>query len=326
MTKFREATRKGRILSYSARKLKRSNPLDAPYFDEFPDTDELWLLSQRWKMGFLPESTTVFLYESKEQAERTMVEYPVDSEKEDEPLLAALPGDIHQKFREIISDIRMSRLVVGNGGDEDGYLAWKTTNEAGLNDGRNSSDEVCQFLGPERIAELRKEFGDNWDCVAELEFSYFNLPHSSAAHIACLRQFCYFVLQDDYLAGYHQRDLEVLLEGVEQAAERELRMRKKAGLHGGARSSAARARRREAIVEQMELLAKSNPDMATLFGETAFARVAAKKAKEEEPELWNQGMGQVEEYLGEVSRGEAGSELQRRLTELLSPRSDSETP
>ncbi len=317
MNDLRKGARVRRVVTHRIRKLRRDVPLDEPYFERFPNNQELWLVNQVTQLGSRPETTNLIVCESKKDAERFVEDHPEGSETPDKSVLPEIPGELQEKFREFVSEKLLGRFVVGTGGDEDGYLAWKVTNDAGLNDGINISREVSEYLGPQRIDELRENFGDNWNVVAELEFSYFNLPHSSPAHIACLRQYCYFVLQDDYLAGYHQRDLEILVAGVEQSVERVNEMRKNAGKRGGAHSNASRTRRRVALIEAMEATASANPDILKFLDEKTLAEVAAKQAKERDPSLWRQGFGQVQEYLGEVRRGEAGDELRQRLMQLI---------
>ena len=49
----------------------------------------------------------------------------------------------------------------------------------------------------------------------------------------------------------------------------------------------------------------------------AVANLAAEDAAKDAPSVWAQGRGQVDEYLGEVRRGEAGEELQARYQRIF---------
>jgi hypothetical protein len=81
--------------------------------------------------------------------------------------------------------------------------------------------------------------------------------------------------------------------------------------NAGVASSGKRLERMTALVEFMERLAASNPAMLRT-GPLALATLACEDATSDNPGLWSQGAGQIEEYLGMIGRGEAGDELKAR--------------
>ena len=205
----------------------------------------------------------------------------------------------------------------GRGGDSDSPLAFDVLLEAGvLEPGYQISRRALEFLGRRRIASLKRRFEENWSVAAEYEYCFLNFPRSSPAYVAAVYRYHYYITGNDFAAGYLWRDLECLVHGVETAAIATILMRQKAGEKGRARSTAARAARRAALIDTMEEVAKRNPDMVRV-GAAAFAQLAVNACSEADPGLWSQGRGQVDEYLGEISRGEAGADLQTRYAAIF---------
>ena len=77
-----------------------------------------------------------------------------------------------------------------------------------------------------------------------------------------------------------------------------------------------RKKRRQSLMEAIEAVAKENQAFDQ-FIETDILKFALPKAKEKQPEIWAVGEGQADEYLGEIRRGEAGDELQKRYQALF---------
>lgn len=77
-----------------------------------------------------------------------------------------------------------------------------------------------------------------------------------------------------------------------------------------------RKKRIQSLMEAIEAVAKENQAFDQ-FSETDILRFALPKAKEKQPEVWAVGEGQADEYLGEIRRGEAGDELQKRYQALF---------
>ena len=56
---------------------------------------------------------------------------------------------------------------------------------------------------------------------------------------------------------------------------------------------------------------------AAAKGKLPIPEIALREAIKKDASLWSQGKGQVQEYLGEIRRGEAGQDLQVRYVALL---------
>lgn len=106
-----------------------------------------------------------------------------------------------------------------------------------------------------------------------------------------------------------------LEEPLSQGRAAKIVARKRAK-RGGARSSEARSERRAALLQAIEEIATRNPDIVKL-GHRAVLPLALDASTNSRPDLWAQGRGQAEEYLGEIRRGEAGADMQRRYKALF---------
>ena len=203
-------------------------------------------------------------------------------------------------------------------GDREEPLAFDVLGDAGIYACRYGplSEEVKESLGKERLYELETSFGENWHIAAAFEYCFLHLPHSSPAFVAASCQFHYYITEDDFSAGYHWRDLEVLVHGVEETAKKAIDRSKKAGQSGSKKSTQARNLRRSSIMDAMEEVCQRNPDIANL-GEDPISELALREAIQKDASLWGQGKGQVQAYLGEIRRGEAGPDLQTRYAALF---------
>ncbi len=85
---------------------------------------------------------------------------------------------------------------------------------------------------------------------------------------------------------------------------------------GGKTSSGKRLERMTALLAFMEKLAAGSPALLRT-GPLQVAQLACQDAVAADPALWSQGAGQVEEYLGQIRRGEAGDDLKARYFALF---------
>lgn len=232
-----------------------------------------------------------------------------------------IPEPILREWGDIrfIRTLMESKLPFGvEAGDRESPLAFEVLGNSGIYHETfgKLSKEVTEFIGQERLLELKKNYGENWETAAAFEYCWLNLPHSSPAFVAASYQYHHYITQDDFSAGYNWRDLEIMVHGVEAEALKAIETRKRAGKSGSEKSSNARRTRRTDLFTKMELVAERNPDMVKLGADT-IAKVALQECLEENEVLWRQGSGQVWEYLGEIRRGEAGSDMQERYRVLF---------
>lgn len=317
MNKLRQATRKTIIEDVRILHIRRGEPFFPPdiYLEEneHGEAEEAWQIFTTTRDGMKPAKTKLFYVFSEEEANVYHAKYPIGSELS-EQLLSK------QTSRHLIRQI-MSAPSLGFGvasGDSEEPLAFDVLGDAGIYQERYGplSKEVIENIGHERVAELKETFGENWNIAAAFEYCWVELPHSSPAFVAASYQYHYYITEDDFSAGYHWRDLEVLVDEVEETARKAIETRKRAGKTGSKKSMQAREARRDGLMEALEVVAKRNPDLMKL-GEVSVAKLAMSEAVEAAPTLWRQGQGQVREYLGEIRRGEAGEAMKARYLALF---------
>lgn len=277
-------------------------------FNGKDEPEQVWAVWLDVQEGMLPETSLMNYFNSEGDADKYVSEHPIGSEFPFKPTWSNVPFDDWAEFG--FFPIRR--------GDQDLYLPWQVLKDAGLSDGNglHPSKKVLDFLGRERIGALQSKYGENWEAVAEFEYAFKQLPHSSPAFLAAACRFFYFVLEDDFSAGYLLRDLEVLFYGVEAQATKAIETRTRAGVAGSKQSAQAREKRRARLFEKMEALASRSPDIVK-FGADAVAKIALQDCIKENAAMWRQGAGQVSEYLNEIRRGEAGAEMQKRYQDVF---------
>lgn len=317
MNELRRPTRKTIIEGLHIRHVRRGDPFFPP--DKLlkllgeEQATEAWEIFTTTRTGLQPEKTNLQFVFSQHAADEIQANYTVGSE-----ILSEF-REIEQRYIDFVRENMNSDLLFGVcAGDGESPLALDILGDAEIHRERYGpiSREVAEFIGKQRISELQEEFGENWQVAAAFEFCWLNLPHSSPAFVAASYRYHHYITGDDFSAGYHWRDLEIMVHRVEAEALKIIETRKRAGKSGSAKSSMARERRRINLFKKMETVAARSPDIVKL-GADAIAKVALQECIEEDSALWRQGSGQVAEYLGEIRRGEAGSNMQERYQTLF---------
>lgn len=109
-----------------------------------------------------------------------------------------------------------------------------------------------------------------------------------------------------------------LNEAVHKGRKSEF-VREKAGASGGKSSKGNREARVADLLSGLENFVTRNPDIDT-DDPNAVAKFAVKILAKANPKLWSEGKGQIDQYLGELRRGEAGADLQARYLALFPPK------
>lgn len=306
------ATRKHIVKHIRVNRVERGQ-VGFPPLKEFPDNnvpEAVWLISVDVQEGLLPETTIFVMRRSEQEANEFSATHPIGSE---------YPYVMSWNQKAFDDWVSLGFVPMIRTSDECLYLPWQVLIDEGISDenGLHASKAVLQRLGNKRVAALKQTYGENWEAVAQFEYCVNELPHSSVAYIAAACRFCYFILEDDFKAGYLLRDLEVLVHGVEAEAMKLIETRKKAGKSGSEKSSQAREKRRASLFQKIEVLASRNPDMVKYLGPEGLAKLASEECVRENSTLWGQGKGQVSEYLGEIRRGDAGPDLQKNYQAIF---------
>lgn len=303
-------TRKITVRSVQVNHLLRGDPSfpTINFKEEKDPPQEIWRVRVSFREGMRPEHRLDHICRSRQEADELAATYKIGTETKS--VIQSVWDNLGLEFLESSID-RGSVFMAGPDGDQS--QVYETLLDAGIISeiGIYPSRKVLDFLGKERVNELRMIYPENWQVAAEFEFCWQNFHHSSAVFIAAACGFKYDIEKDEYAAGYLLRDLEIIVHGVEAVATKVQEMREKAGGAGGKTSTGARNRRRSDLLSKIEALAERSPDVVRLSPE-ALVSLDLEDCEKDGPSLWSQGKGQAQEYLGEIRRGEAGDELKVR--------------
>ncbi|MCC5983935.1 MAG: hypothetical protein JJU42_06180 [Rhodobacteraceae bacterium] len=279
---------------------------------------EVWMLNVTYRVGLRPIQFASTLFYREQDAKQAL--------EENKPgLEVSIGGNYSEEEVEIIREILDSKFKYADieydltgAGDGESPLAVEILSRSGIykKDYSTLTPDVLNYLGDERVRQLKNKLGSNWSIVAAFEYCYVKLPSTSLAYIAAAYQYFHHVLHNHFAAGYFWRDLEVLALGVEGEATKAIEMRQKAGGAGGKTSRNSREKRRSDLLDKIEALAAQNPAIVQ-FSEEAVAKVVLADCVRDNPNLWKQGKGQVNNYLGEIRRGEAGDDMKARFQTLF---------
>jgi len=254
------------------------------------ENQELWTASMFFKIGMDRSSSAIRILESEQEAEALLDEYPVGMHLNEEEV--PLPID----FRKLsIGDpSALNGLFAAGEHTKDGWVILECLRSAGVIDKQTYgvSEEVLNWAGPDRIAWAKAREPENWACLVELEYCTYHFPRSSLAYKAAQFQLNYYILQDDYSAGYLMREIEVILGGAETVAEQALSARKSAGQGGSQASQSAKKKRLLMFMAEIENLG----DLVGRIAEQAILDQAFQTAVAQDQMLWRQGSGQQAEY------------------------------
>lgn len=310
----RRATRKTVIEDVNVVHCPQGDPLFPPAhaIRGGEDASEAWTVLLTTRTGLQPPRVSAFTFGDQVQLNNFLQDNQLGKDLADKKGIDHLSKEFVQKLISSGSQLGVAA------GDSDASLAFDVLGDAGIYAGRHGplSEEVKESLGQERLQEIQASFGNNWKVAAAFEYCFLQLPQSSPAFVAAFHQFHYYITEDDFSAGYLLRDLEVLVHRVEETAQKAIDRSKKAGHSGSKKSKQARTLRRAKIMDAMETICQRNPDIVNL-GEDPISKLALNEAIQKDASLWSQGRGQVREYLGEIRRGEAGPDLQRRYAALF---------
>ncbi|MGR3551593.1 hypothetical protein [Pseudooceanicola sp.] len=266
--KWTKANRLTEVIKHEVRIEKVGEPLGfsreslAPYGDAFEhmsDGEKIYTVWMTTRTGLDREviSCTVFLTE--EEALHAIRSRPVGT----------ITGDgfgFPLRFKEMICKVRgpfqsqelLSKLFLMQDEEAVHFKCYEALLKAGVINEKNYdiSQQVLDWLGEVHVQWMKKEYGENWSCVGELEYCLNHFPDSSLATLAAKLFFAQFVSYDDFSAGYYTKEIEAIAGGTEGAALSTTETRKKAGRAGGQASRERRLANLEIMMQEIEALSR----------------------------------------------------------------------
>lgn len=253
-----------------------------------------WMVAITYRNVFGKEWSTVVLFRSETEAREfaTELESTCD-EVQDFTLRQGVKEQVELRFDpDGKGQYVIAKTLFDASGDAFMHTNLSVLHAVGVLDAAyDLTAEVHEYLGLERINWLKK-FGPNWEVLAELDYCLLQFPVSSIAVLAAKQRFHYYFSGDDFNAGYLARDVELLLDGVEQSAKSVLEAQRKRAEGGGRSSRAASIGKLEAYMQEIEKLGDLYPRMS----EAAIVDQAFQNAAKNNKTFWKTGGGQAEKY------------------------------
>ncbi|TQM93772.1 hypothetical protein BD293_2421 [Roseinatronobacter monicus] len=174
-----------------------------------------------------------------------------------------------------------------------------------------------------KLLRLRDELlseAEQWDAEETCSDVSVEPQESDGEELGTLQDWVFDAIELGYSIGRNfseyafKNEIEPLaLLGVKAEA-----IKKKREVAAGEKSREQRDSRRSELLNKMEALVSRSPDIVR-FGPEQLAKVALEDCINDNPGLWRQGKGQVNEYLGEIRRGDEGvlPEMQKRYQAIF---------
>jgi hypothetical protein len=250
---------------------------------------ELWTVWIHIKVGLDRSSSDCRVFEHEHEALSFQNRHPIGMELQSTDL--PFPIDFMHFFDK---GFMSPCLAFAAGGDPNFGLIFDCLCFSGVIEERDYkvSKNVLDWAGPDRVSWAKAMEPENWECLVELEYCTYHFPKSSLAYMAAQFQFNYYILKDDYSAGYLMRGIEMILGGAETVAEKVLAARKNAGDAGSKASQTAKNERLSRFMTEIEKLS----DLVGRMAEKAILDQAFQNAITVDKSLWRQGRGQQAEY------------------------------
>ena len=226
-------------------------------FSDLEDGETVWFLWTWTRTGLDKEAVGSWPFRTREQAEAAKREWPVGT-------VYGYGFGWPDRFKNLIEaksekyDPTTALEAWFLAFDEDSVHSkcYEALAGAGVisEDTYETTPVVLDWLGEEHIEWIMHLFGESWSTVGQLEYCINHFADSSLASLAAKLFFAQFIANDDFAAGYITKEIEVIVGGTEQAAQKSTETRRKAGLAGGEASRARRKANLDMLMEEIESL------------------------------------------------------------------------
>lgn len=234
-----------------------SLPADNRIRKAVENSEPIWCLTTKTRTGLDGVSSHFSFFPTKEEAEKAIE--PIGSASDPEAFLAPV-----SKTFQVGSLSRATSLAVeGLRGDDPPFMTiYDALHGAGVFEHFRLGRLVLDWIGDEGREWLNSEYGENWECVALLEYCLAHFPSSSLASISARIMVAHFIAHNDYDAGFASRELLMLATGAEEEAQAALKRKTKAAKEGGRKSAIKRTERLEAFILELEAMAPMFPQIS----------------------------------------------------------------
>ncbi|UWR13609.1 hypothetical protein [Sulfitobacter sp. M368] len=221
--------------------------------EQVEDGDTVWRVLITTCTGLDKENHGHYYFSTEEEAHEQMGAMPVG-------FIFGDGSGFPVRFRDIcdgLDEVKTLKRLFGAGDhDEVDLVCYDAFFEAGIHDAKfgSPSSRVLDWVGEEDISWMKAAFGENWECVAILEYSMNHFPPTSLVCLAAKLFLARFITYDEFVTGYLVKEIQAIAGGTEQAAVSAVEARKKAGTGGGKASSRRKYKNLDHLMGEIEKL------------------------------------------------------------------------
>lgn len=236
-------------LGYPSLELLSDLPSDNRIRSQVEREQPIWCLVESTQTGMDRTGASFSFFPTREDAERAM--RPDGTSFDEEDFLKPLTRDFKVGTLSAVTMI----CVGGMRGEPPYELVYEALHGAGVYENFGLSQLVYDWLGTEGRDWLENEYGENWECVAILEYCTVHFPSSALVTLAARVLVADFVSDNGFDAGYASRELMMLASGTEQIAKSALNHKKKRAKGSAESNKKKKQERLEAHMSELEKLA-----------------------------------------------------------------------
>ncbi len=246
------------------------------------DGDKIWLLETHYVVGMGQKNIHFVYFASVHGAllAQQNIEKAVESSAGHRfPFkLREFLGGFEENYTFRSSD---AQVFSENRDNFDGQL-YEILYEAGVLDEQfSTAPRVVEAVGEDDCQWMRAVFGECWQYVAQLDYCLQQFAFSSFATMAARINFNRWVVDDQFSAGYLQREMELILSGAEDIALAELDLRRRRSKISSAKNTEKKVRRLNLLMAEIEKLSS----VVGLMDEEAIFQQAWKNAARKSPDM-----------------------------------------
>jgi len=192
--------------------------------DNVQDNEKLWMLHLVFHIGLDVEEHLISSFKTREQADQNLEYWLRD----------ATSNDFNKIMFSHFTSHRFKDLYLTSEGRIDGDSSFGVLNAFYqpccdilqevdvLSDSLKLSSKCIKWVGKSHIIWMMTTYGEKWAFVAILEYCINNFPQSSLATMASQVLYNFNVKNDKYSAGYLWREMQLIMGGAEETAQKAL--------------------------------------------------------------------------------------------------------
>ncbi|MEP3636148.1 MAG: hypothetical protein ABJN14_02665 [Paracoccaceae bacterium] len=184
---------------------------DARLYRAILEERTIWQTHILYKSGLYEAQSSFGLHSTYESVEALKSRHPVGSSFDP---LDFLDSDTKEFDPDGLSPFTL--ISTFGRGEPPYFLIYDVLHGAGIYENYQPSQDLLEWVGDKGREALERQFGENWQCVAIMDYCVKHFATTSLASLAARVMVADFVSDDQFDMGYASRELEVLASGIEE--------------------------------------------------------------------------------------------------------------